>query len=155
MTKEVMHREAADNEYLHRDFHGALSVGIAYVDEHYGPEAVRAFLRRFTETFYAPLTDAIRRRGLIALKERIESVYATEGGTVDAQLSADELRVEVAACPAVAHMRANDYPVADLFFETSRTVYEALVDQTPFAMEWQDYDPVTGRSRFRFYRRPA
>ena len=41
MAKEVMRRQASDNPYLHRDFHGALSAGIEYLDRHYGEDAVR------------------------------------------------------------------------------------------------------------------
>ena len=44
MTKQTMHRTAGDNAYLHQDFHGALSVGIDYVHDHYGEQAVRDYI---------------------------------------------------------------------------------------------------------------
>ncbi len=49
MARQVMRREASDNEYLHRDFHGALSAAIEYLDRRYGEEAVRSYLREFTD----------------------------------------------------------------------------------------------------------
>jgi hypothetical protein len=153
MAKEVIHRSAADNEYLHRDFHGALSAGLEYVDRHYGADAVRDFLRQFAAAFYAPLTEDIKHRGLAAVKERIEKIYAEEDGDISISLSGDELVVEVSACPAVTHMRANGYAVSALFGETTRTVYEAICDGTPFEVEMLEYDNQTGRSRIRFYRR--
>ena len=154
MAKEVMHRSASDNVYLHKDFHGALSAGIEYIDQHYGPEAVREYLRQFAASFYAPLTEQVKRRGLAALKERIEDIYGTEGGSVTAQLTDDELMVEVDACPAVAHMCEHGYAVAGRFLETSKTVYETVCEGTPFAAQWLEYDARTGRSRVRFHRRP-
>ena len=153
MAKEVMRRQAADNEYLHRDFHGALSTAIQYLDEHYGEEAVREYLRDFTNVFYAPLKQDLRARGLVALKEHWARVYEIEGGEIEMTLTADELVLRVAACPAVGHMHAQGYPVARLWSETTRTVNEALCAGSDFAAELVAYDQETGRSTQRFYRR--
>lgn len=153
MAKETMTRKAADNEYLHKDFHGALSNGIEYLDKTYGEEAVREYLRQFADSFYAPLKEDIKKHGLIALKEHIEKVYKIEGGTVDIAFSEDEMTVRVAACPAVSHMRSHGYHVARLFVETTRTVNEAICEGTPFAAELLEYDDETGRSVQRFTRR--
>ena len=153
MTKETITRRAADNEYLHKDFHGALSVGLEYLENNYGEQAVREFLHRFAATFHAPLTEALNRRGLIALKEYFAKLYDLEGGNVRITLSEDELSIEVDACPAVAHMREQGYTVARLFGETTRTVNEAICQSTPFAAQLVEYDEQTGRSIQRFYRR--
>ena len=68
MTKQRMQRSAGDNEYLHPDFHGALSAGIEYLHQQYGEEAVREYLWQFARAFYAPLTNDLQRRGLVALR---------------------------------------------------------------------------------------
>jgi hypothetical protein len=150
-----MDRRAADNPYLHKDFHGALSAGIQYLHEHYGEEAVRDYLWEFTTTYYAPVTVALRERGLEALREHFECIYDIEGADVEISLADEELTLRVPACPAVTHMREHGYPVAELFVETDRTVHAALCSGTPFAAELLEYDPATGRSLTRFYRRPA
>jgi hypothetical protein len=155
LPKEVIRRSASDNVYLHKDFHGALSTGIDYLDKHYGPEAVREYLHIFTRSFYSPLIESLKQRGLIALKEHFEKVYSIESGTVRIDLAEDELIIEVESCPAVMHMRENGYKVADLFFETTRTVNEALCEDSPFEAELVSYDQQTGRSKQRFYRRKA
>jgi hypothetical protein len=155
MAKRTMTRSAADNPYLHKDFHGALSTGIAYLHERYGAEAVRAYLRQFAAAYYAPLTAEITRRGLSALREHLERIYAIEGQPVTITGTDDELWLDVPHCPAVTHMRAQDYPVAELFYETSQTVYQTICAGTPFAAEMLAYDPATGRARFRFARRTA
>ena len=153
MPKEVMRRTAADNPYLHKDFHGALSTGIEYLHEHFGADAVRDYLRQFASAYYAPLTAAMRERGLTAMKEYLEHMYAAEGGDISLVGFDDELMLEVAACPAVTHMREHGYRVARLWSETTRTVYEAICEGTPFAVEMAEYDDATGRARVRFYRR--
>jgi len=153
MAKEVMKREASDNVYLHKDFHGALSAGIDYMEQHYGAEAVREYLREFTVTFYAPLIEEVKKRGLAALKEHFEKIYKIEGGEIEITCSEDELVLKVKACPAVKHMREHGYPVAGLFHETTKTVNEALCEDTPFAAELVEYDKQTGQSVQRFYRR--
>jgi hypothetical protein len=153
MTREVMRRTASDNAYLHKDFHSALNVGIAYVHEHYGAEAVREYLRHFAAAYYAPLSDAIRACGLAALQEHLATIYAIEGSSVRLNLDNDSLLVEVEACPAVTHIRAQGHPLAALFFETSRTVYETICQGTPYMLEWRAYDPETGRASLRFVRR--
>lgn len=153
MPREVMRRSAADNPYLHKDFHGALSAGLQYLEDRFGAEAVREYLWQFTLTYYAPLRARIRTEGLSALRDYFAQLYRIEGGEVQFTLSDDELIVRVAACPAVTHMRERGYPVARLWVETTRTVNEALVADTPFGAELLEYDDTTGRSVQRFYRR--
>ena len=152
MVKEIIRRRASDNEYLHKDFHGALSAGIDYLTKNYGEQAVRDYLRRFATAFYAPLRDAINARGLIALKEYWEDIYRIEGGKIEIELSDDEMILKVKACPAVMHMRQQNYLVAELFYETTKTVNEAICQGTSFAAELLEYEAQTGRSVQRFYR---
>jgi len=155
MSKKVLTRKASDNVYLHKDFHGALSAGIEYLHRNFGPEAVRQYLRQFAEAFYGPLTEDLKTRGLVALKEHFEKIYKIEGAEVGISLSDDELVIDVPACPAVIHMRRHNYPIAELFYETTRTVNEAVCEGSEFASELVEYDEQTGRSVQRFYRKAA
>ena len=153
MPKQVMDRRAADNQYLHSDFHGALSSALIYLHERFGDEAVREYLRRFARSFYAPLREDMQRRGLAAIAERLRRVYEDEGARVQIDLSEDELTVRVEACPAVTHMRAQGYAVSPLWHETIHSVNEAICEGSAFAFELLDYDEQTGASTGRFYRR--
>ncbi len=153
MTKEIMVRNASDNRYLHKDFHGSLSIGLDYLAEKYGEGSVREYLAQFTIAYYAPLIGAIKDRGLIALKEHFEKVYAVEGSHADIDCSEDELILRIEACPAVMHMRQHGYPVSKYFSETSNTVNHTLCLDTPFEFELAEYDEQTGRCVQRFYRR--
>ena len=145
-----MRRKAADNSYLHRDLHGDLSGGIEYLHRHFGADSVRRYLRQFAASFYYPLTEDLKKRGLVALKEYFEKVYQLEGGQAQFDLSEDELKITVEACPTVTHLRKNGYQVAELFFETTRTVNQTICKGTPFAAELLNYNPETGSGIQRF-----
>ncbi|MHB9025773.1 MAG: hypothetical protein ACYC7E_16665 [Armatimonadota bacterium] len=155
MPKQTMRRSVADNQYLHKDFHGALSHALDYLHERYGEEAVREYLRAFARAYYAPVTQGINERGLAALQEHLGAIYTIEGGEVFCALTENALDVEVPCCPAVSYLREQGHPVARLFEETGRTVYATICEGTPFMLEWETYDAETGGSRFRFVRRPA
>ncbi|MBN2294739.1 MAG: hypothetical protein JXM70_20085 [Pirellulales bacterium] len=153
MPREVIERSAADNEYMHKDFHGALSAGLDYIAEHYGEDAVREYLHDFGTSYYAPLKKELVERGLVAVKEYYAKIYEAESAEFEISMSDDELRIDVAACPAVMHMRKKNYKVSPLFVETTRTVNEAICEGTPFVFELVEYDEKTGKSVQRFYRR--
>lgn len=153
MALERMHRSAADNTYLHKDFHGALSVGLLFLEKEYGADAVREYLRDFALHYHAPLRGALCTEGLAALRRYFEAIYSTEGATFQITGDADTLLLTIAACPALAHMRRCGHPISPLFHETGRSVYAALCEDTPFAYERRAYDPATGASSHFFSRR--
>ena len=152
--KEVMNRTAGDNAYLHKDFHAALSTALFYLEETYGAEAVREYLRQFAATFYTGLKADLKRRGLIALQEHYAHIYKIEEGDVRFEATRDALTMHVTACPAVMYMREHDRPVSPLWHETTKTVNETICEGTPFMADLVDYDEQTGRSTVRFSRRP-
>lgn len=153
MAREVMRRKAGDNEYLHKDFHGALSAGLIYLEERYGADAVREYLRDFAREFYAPSRDDLKKRGLLALKEHFEKTYEIEGGQVEIDLCEDQMVMEVAFCPAIDHMRKHGYEISPLWSETIGAVNQALCEDSDFEAELVEYDSQTGRSVQRFRRR--
>lgn len=153
MAKEVMRRQASDNEYLHKDFHKALSGGIEYLHINYGERAVSDYLRQFANTFYVSLKEDLKQRGLVAIKEHYEKIYKIEGGKIDIVFSEDEFILKVEACPAVTHLRKNSYPVARLFRETTKAVNEVICEGSDFVFELIEYDKQTGQSIQRFYRK--
>ena len=155
MAKQIVRRKLEDNVYLPREFHAQLSGQIEYLDVKYGEDAARRYLRQLASAFYAPLAQAVKERGLIALKERFEKIYELEGGKINISFSENEMIVEVEACPAVMFMREHGQPVTRLFYETSKTTYDTVCEGTPFAYELVQYDNQTGRSTQRFYRREA
>lgn len=153
MQKLVMDRKASDNEYLHKDFHGALSCALDYLNDNYGIDSVREYLWKFTKAYYSKLIEDIGRRGLAALQEYYENIYKIEGGKAEFSINENELNIKVDASPAVMHLRENGRPVSSVFIETIKTVNEALCDGSPYAFELLNYEEQTGASIQRFFRR--
>jgi len=150
-----MRRRAADNVYLHRDFHAALNRALLFLEDRYGAAAVREFLAGFAAAHYAPLREAIGQRGLAALEDHLAEVFTREGGGVEIGREGDDLVVEVTACPAVAHIKKLGGSLSPLFFETTRTVNEVLCAGIPFGFSFDACDCPAGTCVQRFaLRRP-
>ena len=155
LTKEQMIRKASDNTYLHKDFHNLLNLGLEYVRNNYGEDAVREYLRQFTIAFHVPLKDAINARGLVALKEYFENIYRLEEASdnIEFDMTENTLDVTIRRCPAVTHMKRCSVEVSQLFYETTKTVNETLLEGTPFAFSLASYNTGDGASILQFYRR--
>ena len=150
MPVERIDVKASDNEYLHKDFHGALRVGIEFIREKYGEDAVKEYLSDFAHSYLKSLTEEINLRGLNAIKDYYENIYKIEDGDVEFQITEDELLIKVKECPAVMHMKANNYSVSKSWIETIRTVNEAICDNTRYKAELLEYNVDTGASIQRF-----
>jgi hypothetical protein len=153
VPKEIMVRHAADNPYLHRDFHAAMNGGIHYLRETFGLPAVRDYLRQFAHEYYSPLRARLLAGDLGALAQHTREIYAAEEAEAEVMLSENELTIRVPACPAVTHIRKLGQEPDEAFVETTRTVNEAICEGTPFVAELLAYDPETGASQQRFSRR--
>jgi hypothetical protein len=155
MAVKQMVRHAADNPYLHKDFHGALNFALIYLEKHFGEQGVREYLTRFADQFYAPLNQAIREKGLDALQSYMEKIYAIEGGQVEIRRLADpdSLEIHVASCPAVAHIRSKGQDMSPLYHLTHEIVNECICRDTPYQSELSGYEPQTGACVQRFTRR--
>jgi hypothetical protein len=135
MDKKTMCCKASDNEYLHKDFHGALSNGIEYLHTFYGEEAVKEYLQRFTRAYHSSLMKDLGKRGLIAIKEYFARIYEKENANVAIDYSEDELIIRVYECPAVKHLQQINMPIARLFHESTKTVNETLCEDTEYVAE--------------------
>ena len=155
MAKEQIVRKASDNKYLHRDFHNGLNFGLEYIRKNYGEDAVREYLRQYATAFHAPLKEAIKSRGLRALKEYLENIYSIEEApdVISSDMTENMLEVRISSCPAVTHMNRSGIEVSPLFYETTKTVYETLCEGTPFAFSLVSYNKENGASILLFSRK--
>lgn len=157
MAIEQMIRTSSDNKYVHRDFHNALNLGIAYLQESYGDEAVREYLHEYAKAFYAPLTKALCDHGLNAVEEHFKAIYEAEEvpNNISFEQSKDELVMRVSRCPAISHMRKTNQTIHPLYYETTLTVNNTICEGTPYAFDLVSYDETDGASVQRFYRKGA
>lgn len=116
---------------------------------------MREYLYRFTYEYYAPLIEAIKDRGLIALKEHIEKIYEIEEApdAIKLTLTEDELLVEVEYCPAVTFMKGVGHTPSKWYIETTRAVNETIADKTNYGFELLYYEAENGKAAYRFFRR--
>lgn len=153
MTREKLDCKASDNVYLHKDFHCALNESLEYLRVNFGETAACDYLRRFAEAYHAPLKAELCRRGLAALREYFENIYRIEGGQAFLSGDEDELTIQVEQCPAVEHIRRHGQQPSVLYPETTRIVNQTICRDTPYAFEMRNYNPLTGATKMRFYRR--
>lgn len=149
---EVMDRRAAENEYFHRDFHSSMNMGVHYLGEQYGLAAVREYLTRYTLHVYKPVIEDLKARGLPALEDKIRDTYAKEKApeAVTTDLTEDGLRVSVACCPAIRHLRETGREISPWYRYTTEVVMETLAREGGLRFVMEDYDEATGAAHYRF-----
>lgn len=138
---------------VHKDFHGAFSYGLQFLNDNCGEDAVREFLSGLADTVYKPLVEDIKRRGIGALRDHWRRVFELEEAGIELDGGDDALELRVLQCPAIAHMREHNYPVAERFCEHCRIVNEAVCRAAGFDAT-VEYDQANRRCVQRF-RRPA
>ncbi len=136
---------------VHKDFHGALSYGLRFLQEHYGEAGLREFLTGLAETVYAPLVEDLRARGLPALRDHWQRVFDLEDGEIEMTEDDGALTLAVHRCPAITHMRERGYAVAECFCEHTRLVNEGICRAAGYRSE-VTCDQETGRCVQRFWR---
>ena len=153
MAKEVMDRKASDNEYLHKDFHISMNVGLEFVRENYGRDGVVEYLKTFSSHYYAPLTQGLKEQGLSVLRDYFQKIYEIEKADCKIEYSEDLMTVAIHECPALKHFKKMKVTPSSLYILTTLTVYETICEGTPFAFECLEYNCATGKSVLKFFRR--
>ena len=153
----VVDRAAADNKYLHREFHNYMSMGVDYLGRRFGQDAVKRYLARFAHNYYSPLIGEIRERGLGALEAFIRRTYETEEASqsLHTALTPDSLKVRVDACPAVSYLKAAGWEPSPWYFLTTETVMKTIADESGYDFTMDGYDPSDGAASYSFMKRTA
>ena len=112
-----------------------------------------AYLREFSQHWYAPLRRAMLVEGLLPVCRHIVDVHRVEGVEVGVEELPFGTILRIPVCPAVGHIRGMGETPHRLFVETTRTVHGALCEGTPYGFELTRYDVETGGNTQRFFRR--
>lgn len=149
---EIMNRKAFQNEYFHRDFHSSMNMGIEYVGENYGIEAVREYLTTYTNHVYGPVIEALKEKGLVALEEKIRDTYHKEKAddALTVERTEDSMTVTIAYCPAVRHLHATGRVVSKWYRYTTEVVMEVLAAHAGLHFTMNSYDEQTGAAVYTF-----
>jgi hypothetical protein len=143
---------ASENEYFHPDFHSSMNMGIEYLGRYHGQEDVKAYLARFARNGYKSVIQGMRKDPLKALADQIRRTYIAEKAedALHLEVLGDQLRVRIAYCPAVKHLRATGREVSQWFCLTTATVMETLAKAGNLAFTMEYYDAEIGAAGYVF-----
>ena len=147
----ILDCKAADHEYLHKDFHGALCYGIKYLDEHFGQKATGDFLRQVGLSYYSPLSRELKSDGLSALEKHWREILTKEGGNFSLELQDRVLTLTVHKCPAIAHLKKIDQFFTHRYCETTVVVNETVCNAAGYRSSCQ-YVSGEGRCVQKFWK---
>ena len=135
-----------------KDFHVSADIGITYVGENYGNDAVKDYLTQYALSFYKPLAEEVKEKGLIALKENFINVYKKEEWTeyLHTELTENELKVKIDKCPAVIFMKSTGHTPSKWYKETTYTVYAVLAEMCGLDFIVNYYNEEDGSTEFEF-----
>ena len=156
MEKEhlIMERRAADNKYLHRDFHVTADIGISYVGEHFGDEGVKEYMVQYAKSFYSRLANEVKSVGLSAIDSYLHDIFRREEREdyIETKLTERELLVKIKRCPAIEFMKTEAGHTPSVWYgETTKTVYPVLAEMAGLGFELISYDEEWGAAEYRFF----
>lgn len=149
--RKVSHMKREGKKYLHRDFHLLGDNALKYCGDQYGADAVVGFMRDFALTYFAPIIDDAKARGLVALKEWLEKIYEVEEcpELLHTELTENSLTVTVDKSPVIEYMHSLNQKPSEYYIEETRTLYAAIAEGCGFGFELEYYNE-DGGTRYRF-----
>ena len=148
----IMDRKASDNEYFHKDFHSSLNMGIDYLAENYGVDALEEYFDDYVKNVYQKIILDINARGLKAVEDKILDTYAKEKlpEAVETILNGNKLSVKVKYCPAVKHLLSTGRKISKHFVYSTSFVMKKLAEKTNLTFNMISYDEATGKAEYEF-----
>ncbi len=145
----VMDRDAAENDYFHRDFHSSMNGGVEYLATTYGSSSVVEYLSLYTDKLYG---SRVKGKGLSAIAAIIAESYELERAKNVLIVTEGEssLEVQVSECPAIKHLRATGRTVSDSFYLIDEVVYTELARLAGVKFEVVSYDKESGAANYLF-----
>mgnify|MGYP000004365275 CR=1 FL=1 len=123
-------------EKIHKDFHGALSVGFEFLDKNYGKKAVEEYLKQVAENVYGWLIKKIKKNGLSELERYWSEIFSEEEGEFEIKRKDnEEIVLKVKKCPAISHMKEKGYPVYSDFCIQCKVINEFIGEKTGYNSE--------------------
>ncbi len=148
---KILDQKASDNEYLHKDFHGALAYSIKYLEDEFGPQAVKEYLVQVADSYFAPLTDQLKDTGLSALENHFRQIFEKEGGQATFEYDKDVLVITVSECPAITHLLKTNMLFTERFCETTNVVNETICQHAGYKCSCR-YEPGKGTCVQKFWK---
>jgi hypothetical protein len=148
---KVIDCKQSDNEYLHKDFHGALCYAIKYLDDKFGEKATEEYLIQVGNTYFKLLADKLKKEGLSALESHWRHIFQKEQGQFKMYYDNDKLILEVSECPAIAHLKKRDIFYTERYCQTTVVVNRTLCQQAGYQCSCE-YESGKGKCIQKFWK---
>ena len=152
---KVMERRAADNKYLHKDFHLALNLLLTYIFDNFGKDAMTDYLRNFARVYYSPLNQGIKSGDKEILVNHFKNIYEKEEWPVEITSDNNTIVITQQACPGISHILKKGMKPCPYYRETYNTVNQTICMNTPFEYIMEYFNDETGACKQKFIRREA
>ena len=148
---KVIDCKASDNEYMHKDFHGALCYAIKYLEDNYGLDSVEEYLQQVAKTYFSPLTEKLKSEGMQALEDHWRDIFTSESGEFNISYKDDVLVLEVTKCPAIAHLKEKNMLYTDRHCLTTVIVNKTICQDAGYNCSCE-YEPGKGKCIQKFWK---
>lgn len=113
----------------HADFYFAINATFRFILRHHGEEALRKYWRDIGSSYYKPVSEQWRERGMAGVVEYWRAFFKAEpGAEVEVNESQDEVKLEVKTCPAIRHLREHGREIVTEFCQHCYFVNEAIAE---------------------------
>lgn len=138
-------------EKIHKDFHGAFSYMLIYLEKNYGWKVVKDYLLQVAKNVYGEFSQKIKKQGLKVLTRHLRKIFDVEDAEYEIRNYNGRLILEVRQCPALKHLRKRAYPVMKRFCECDRIITEAICKNAGVKCDIR-YDQRKGRCIQKFWK---
>ena len=148
---KVIDCKQSDNEYLHKDFHGALCYALKYLDENFGEEATQEYLKQVAQTYFKPLSEKLEKDGLKAIENHWRHIFQKEQGEFELYYEDDKLILKVDMCPAIAHLKKSNLFFTERYCQTTVIVNKTICEDVGYKCSCE-YKPGEGKCVQKFWK---
>lgn len=148
---KIIDCKQSDNEYLHKDFHGALCYAIKYLDDNLGQNTTEEYLVQVGRTYFKPLSEKLKKEGLKALESHWHKVFTTEQGEYSLYYEDNTLVLEVNKCPAIEHLKNKNMLFTERYCRTTVVVNNTICHDSGYKCSCQ-YQSGKGKCIQKFWR---
>jgi hypothetical protein len=117
------------------DFYLAINATFRFIMQRFGMDGLRRYWHDLGTRYHAPVSSRWKAGGLPAVAEYWRAFFDAEpGADVAVATLADEVRVDVKTCPAIAHLRAQGRGIVPCFCQHCHFVSGAMAEPAGFTV---------------------
>jgi hypothetical protein len=109
------------------DFYFAINATFRFILQRLGMEGLRRYWSDLGARYFVPVSEKWQREGLPGVAAYWRAFFAAEpGAKVEVNEVSDKVQLEVAVCPAIAHLRAHGREIVPCFCQHCYFLSEAI-----------------------------